>query len=105
MLIEGSVTLNPRLFYIHILVTVFIVGNDAISALTTNDNYMLRIDLEDFDGNHRYALYDTFVVAGENDKYKLTVGGYSGTAGIYYKVISLYDCLKTYPYTPDNLAT
>jgi len=39
------------------------------------------VDLEDFDGDIRYAEYTTFKVADEADKYRLLVGGYSGTAG------------------------
>ena len=42
---------------------------------------MLRVDLEDFDGNIKYAEYTTFQVAGEADKYRIVIGGYSGTAG------------------------
>jgi len=37
--------------------------------------------LEDFDGNITYAEYTTFKVADEADKYRLLIGGYSGTAG------------------------
>ena len=44
-------------------------------------NYELRIDLEDFNGNKVYAKYSTFYVGGAATKYKLHVGGYSGTAG------------------------
>ena len=40
---------------------------------------MLRVDLEDFDGNIKYAEYTTFQVAGEADKYRIVIGGYSGT--------------------------
>ena len=42
---------------------------------------MLRVDLEDFDGNITYAAYTTFQVADEADKYRITFGGYNGTAG------------------------
>ena len=42
---------------------------------------MLRVDLEDFDGNITYAEYTTFQVADEAEKYRITIGGYSGTAG------------------------
>lgn len=41
----------------------------------------MRVDLEDFEGNVRYAEYTTFKVADEGDKYRLLIGGYSGTAG------------------------
>ena len=42
---------------------------------------MLRVDMEDFDGNIKYAEYKTFQVADEADKYRILIGGYSGTAG------------------------
>ncbi|XP_078684952.1 uncharacterized protein LOC144918264 [Branchiostoma floridae x Branchiostoma belcheri] len=57
------------------------LGNENIHLLTSKKDYSLRIDLEDWSGNKRYAEYDTFRVAGESDAYRLTVSGYSGTAG------------------------
>ncbi|XP_078357566.1 microfibril-associated glycoprotein 4-like [Oculina patagonica] len=59
----------------------FWLGNDNLHRLTAADDVMLRVDLEDFDGNITYAEYTTFKVADEGDKYRLLIGGYSGTAG------------------------
>ena len=59
----------------------FWLGNDNIHRLTASSDIMLRVDLEDFDGNITYAEYTTFQVADEADKYRITIGGYSGTAG------------------------
>lgn len=59
----------------------YTAGNLAISRLTNRDNYVLRIDLEDFDGNTGYAIYNTFAVAPESDNFRLSIGGYSGNAG------------------------
>ena len=59
----------------------FWIGNDNLHRLTAADDVMLRVDLEDFDGNIRYAEYTTFRVADEGDKYRLLIGGYNGTAG------------------------
>ena len=42
---------------------------------------MLRVDLEDFEENIANAEYNTFKVADEADKYRLTLGEYNGTAG------------------------
>jgi hypothetical protein len=42
---------------------------------------IINTDLEDFNGNKAYAKYSTFYVGGAATKYKLHVGGYSGTAG------------------------
>ena len=42
--------------------------------------------MEDFEGNITYAEYTTFQVTDEADKYRITIGGYSGTAGDSMKV-------------------
>lgn len=59
----------------------FWLGLDKIYRLTSDDNNMLRVDLEDFDGDSRYAEYNMFGVTSESDKYRLNIGSYSGTAG------------------------
>ena len=59
----------------------FWLGNDNLHRLTAADDVILRVDLEDFDGDTRYAEYTTFKVADEADNYRLLIGGYSGTAG------------------------
>ena len=59
----------------------FWLGNDNLHRLTAADVVLLRVDLEDFDGDTRYAEYTTFRVANEGDKYRLLIGGYSGTVG------------------------
>ncbi|XP_062572004.1 ryncolin-2-like [Saccostrea cucullata] len=59
----------------------FWIGNDAIHALTRDKNQELRINLQSFNGEKAYAVYSTFYIGDENNKYRLTVSGYSGTAG------------------------
>ncbi|XP_066295702.1 uncharacterized protein [Branchiostoma lanceolatum] len=59
----------------------FWLGNDNIHLLTSQKAYDLRVDLEAVDGVTAYAVYDAFSVGDESDKYRLSVGGYSGTAG------------------------
>ena len=59
----------------------FWLGNDNLHRLTDADDVMLRVDLEDFEGNITYAEYKTLKVADEADKYRLTLGEYSGTSG------------------------
>ena len=46
----------------------------------------LRVDLEDFDGNKAFAVYDTFYIEGSKTDYTLHVSGYNGTANdaMYY---------------------
>ena len=64
----------------------FWLGNDNIHRLTAAHDVILRIDMEDFDGNITYAEYTTFQVTDEADKYRITIGGYSGKAGDSMKV-------------------
>ena len=47
----------------------------------------LRVDLADFEGNHKYAHYSYFSVGNPSTNYKLSVGGYSGTAGDSLRVL------------------
>ena len=56
----------------------FWLGLDKIHRLTSDNNNLLRVDLEDFEGSHTYAEYKMFGVKSENDKYKLILGSYSG---------------------------
>lgn len=59
----------------------FWLGNDKIHWLTSTKAMVLRIELEDLDGVKEYAQYDQFHVANESQYYRLTIEGYSGTAG------------------------
>ncbi|XP_037299706.1 fibrinogen alpha chain [Manduca sexta] len=59
----------------------FWLGNENIYMLTNNDDYMLRVELEDFDGNKRYAQYSRFKIYSEAEYYKLEIDGYEGNAG------------------------
>jgi len=61
-----------------------VTGNENLHCLTTDQRQILRVDLEDWEGNKKYALYDNFRVEKEDFGYKLrSVGKYSGTAGPY----------------------
>ncbi|XP_069484151.1 fibroleukin [Ambystoma mexicanum] len=57
------------------------LGNDKIHLLTKSADMLLRIELEDFNSTREYAKYEQFYVANEFLKYRLSVSGYSGTAG------------------------
>ncbi|XP_061570756.1 fibrinogen-like 2a [Cololabis saira] len=59
----------------------FWLGNDHIHLLTKAKDMILRIELEDFEGVREYAKYDQVYVANEYLRYRLSVSGYSGTAG------------------------
>ena len=56
----------------------FWLGLNKLHRLTSSGNYKLRVDLKNFAGNTYYAEYDVFEVASEGEKYKLSVGNYSG---------------------------
>ena len=56
----------------------FWLGLDKLHRLTSSGKYKLRVDLEDFEGSTSYAEYDLFEVASETEKYKLSVGSYTG---------------------------
>ncbi|XP_062607981.1 fibrinogen-like protein 1 [Saccostrea cucullata] len=57
------------------------LGNNVIHRLTNQDHYTLRVEMTDWDKNHKYAEYSTFVVDDEDEGYKLHIGGYEGDAG------------------------
>ena len=57
----------------------FWLGLSKIHRLTNSGTTKsLRVDLEDFDGNQRYANYSTFEVLDSSRKYQLNIAGYSG---------------------------
>ena len=59
----------------------FWIGNEFLHNVTNYRNYKLRFDLEDWEGQARYAQYSAFVVGSEQENYRLQIGDYSGDAG------------------------
>ncbi|XP_077970112.1 fibrinogen-like protein 1 [Styela clava] len=57
------------------------MGLEKLHRLTSDGDFELRIDLEDWEGNKRYAKYSSFSIGSASTKYQLNVGGYSGNAG------------------------
>lgn len=55
-------------------------GLSNLNKITSVGQYELRVDLRD-KGEHAYAQYDRFSVSEQRSRYKVHVGGYSGTAG------------------------
>ncbi len=84
--------------------TSFVPGNRLLHNLTFSRNYSLRVDLEDFENNTAFALYDVFVVNSEADGFRLTVGGYSGTAGWCFSSTERTNKLRLKYLTPLNFA-
>ena len=57
------------------------LGLNKTHCLTTQrPTASLRVDMSDFDGNTKYALYQFFNVDKPSNLYRLSVSGYSGTA-------------------------
>lgn len=62
------------------VVSEYWLGNDNIFLLSNQDNYELRVDLWDFNGNRVYALYQSFKIDGVRDNYKLHIHSFEGSA-------------------------
>ncbi|XP_021162883.2 mucin-5AC [Fundulus heteroclitus] len=80
----------------------FWLGNSKMHLLTRDRDMMLRVELEDFDGVTEHAQYEHFRVASERLRYRLTVGGYSGTAGDALRFSRTYDHNNRAFTTPDR---
>ncbi|CAL4100937.1 unnamed protein product [Meganyctiphanes norvegica] len=59
----------------------FWLGLDHLHRLTSHTSNELYIELEDWEDNTRWAKYTNFTVGPAEDKYRLTVTGYTGNAG------------------------
>ncbi|KFB50577.1 AGAP012000-PA-like protein [Anopheles sinensis] len=57
------------------------LGLEKLHLMTRSGRHELLVLLKDFEENLAYALYDDFKIGSETEKYNLTVGNYSGTAG------------------------
>ncbi|XP_071835376.1 uncharacterized protein [Apostichopus japonicus] len=57
------------------------LGNKYIHSMTNQKTYQLRIDLRDSASSSYYAIYSTFSINNEADKFRLSVGSYSGNSG------------------------
>ncbi|XP_061533133.1 fibroleukin-like isoform X1 [Phycodurus eques] len=80
----------------------FWLGNQHMHLLTRDRDMTLRVELEDFSRVAGYAEYEHFRVASERMRYRLTVGGYSGTAGDALRFGSTYDHNNRPFTTPDR---
>ncbi|TRY94042.1 hypothetical protein DNTS_011953 [Danionella cerebrum] len=58
----------------------FWLGLSNLHKITSSGQYELRVDLRD-KGESAFAQYDKFTVSEPRARYKVHVGGYSGTAG------------------------
>lgn len=46
------------------------LGNEFTSLMTSDLTYILRIDLQDWEGNSGYSQYDEFSLADESQNYR-----------------------------------
>ncbi|XP_078697135.1 microfibril-associated glycoprotein 4-like [Branchiostoma floridae x Branchiostoma belcheri] len=56
------------------------LGLEKIHQVLSQGRYSLRIDIEDFQGDRAYALYDDVMLGDETDYYRLSIAGFSGNA-------------------------
>ncbi|MEQ2216088.1 hypothetical protein XENOCAPTIV_010517 [Xenoophorus captivus] len=64
----------------QVISTIFTTSLSNLHKITSGGQYELRVDLRD-KGEIVYAQYDKFSVSEPRTRYKVHVGGYSGTAG------------------------
>ncbi|XP_075419974.1 angiopoietin-4 isoform X1 [Tenrec ecaudatus] len=57
------------------------LGNELVHQLTSGAAYSLRVELRDWEGNEAYAQYEHFQLGSEGQLYRLSLNGYSGSAG------------------------
>ncbi len=68
----------------------FWLGLDKIHRLTQSENGKLRVDLKDWEGDTRFAEYDSFAIGDEASKYSLSLGSYSGTSLVLESINSKF---------------
>lgn len=77
VLIKVSVTKTVILLVMSVMSST---GLSNLNKITAAAQYELRVDLRD-KGETAFAQYDRFSVSESRSRYKVHVGGYSGTAG------------------------
>ena len=77
------------------------LGNENIYQLTASGNYALRIQI--FKTSYQHALileYDSFSIADESNKYRLSVSGFRNVSELYPNIVG--DCLNRASYQGDG---
>ena len=59
----------------------FWIGNEFLHLATSRWKHRLLIEIHDFENLKWLAEYDSMNVDSESNKYRLSVSGYSGSAG------------------------
>ncbi|XP_048116908.1 angiopoietin-1-like isoform X2 [Alosa alosa] len=64
------------------------LGNELVFLLTSQGQYSLRVELTDWNDQQAFSQYEQFHISNEKQKYRLSVKGYSGTAGRLSSLVS-----------------
>ena len=67
------------------LASDFWLGNEKLHRITKFGGYTIRLDIVTNNLN-KYAKYDNFQIGDESQKYKLTLGDYSGMRVSFFKL-------------------
>ncbi|XP_048879776.1 angiopoietin-1 [Brienomyrus brachyistius] len=78
------------------------LGNEVVFRMTSQLQYSLRVELQDWEGNAPYSLYDKFQLGSEKQHYRLFLRGYSGTAGMQSSLASHGTSFSTRDSDNDN---
>ncbi|KAJ8315164.1 hypothetical protein KUTeg_007314 [Tegillarca granosa] len=62
------------------VVMLYFVGLQTIYEITSSASYELRFDLEDYDGNWKFAIYSNFKLGDASANYTLNYDVYTGNA-------------------------
>ncbi|KAM9409977.1 angiopoietin-4 [Pholidichthys leucotaenia] len=57
------------------------LGNEVLHLISSQGQYSLRVELEDWEGNSAHFHYDRFTLTSERQQYRLYLRGYSSSAG------------------------
>ena len=66
---------------INVITAHHSTGNQYIHYITSSDDFDLRIELQDWSSEQRWAEYSHFYIDSEIENYALHFGEYTGNAG------------------------
>ncbi|KAK5621602.1 hypothetical protein CRENBAI_025644 [Crenichthys baileyi] len=78
------------------------LGNEVLYLLTSQGQYSLRVELQDWEGIFAHSQYDRFTLASERQQYRLYLRGYSGTSGRQSSLITHGAGFSTRDHDNDN---